>query len=413
MMAKITGAHEYLKGLDSDHDGDLILIVDGFDVWFQLSPQILIERYQAINEEAQKRTWNQSGDKAVEQEHIAQKILFASQKRCWLGDVDHVSCTAVPESQLAKDIYGSDTDVPSKDEKNPYLRIRQRYLNAEFVMGTAKEMRRLFERAQEKVDADPGQYGADQSVFATIWGEQEQHRLTLNDQFASTSIDKATALKRNLFSTEETNHEFGIGLDYESALSMPTVFSGYDSQWIIFSNDTTIKRANREYNITKPRAKELEPDIAADKLPFYMLATAAPHTEPKLWLHGSSSTKWEDVPLYTNLWTGITPAIIHHNAHRDNLKSLREMTWDRMWFQPFARSLLDAKMMQPDGPLAVDKAGKGWFSPVTDATMKENGYGAQTDDGNGLRGWQKWDELCTAEDQEEIFRDGKGVWELG
>ena len=413
MMAKITGAQEYFKRLDSGHDGDLILIVDGFDLWFQLSPQILIDRYHTINAEAEKRIRNQTGEKAMEQGHIAQRIIFASQKRCWPGDGDHVSCAAAPESQLAKDTYGPDTDVPSNDEKNPYLRIRQRYLNAGFVLGPVKEMRLLFERAQEKADADPEQYGADQSVFATIWGEQERQRSILRNQFASAPADKPTALKRDLFSPEETNFEFGIGLDYESALSMPTVFSEYDSQWVTFSNDTTIERAKKEHKITHPRVRELQSDIAADKLPFYMLAASAPHTETKLWLHGSSSTKWEDVPLYTNLWTGITPAIIHHNAHRDNLKSLRETTWNHMWFQPFARALLDAKMTQPEGPLAVDKSRKRWFSAVTDATMKENGYGAQTDDGKGEKGWQKWEELCTAEDQEEIFRDGKEMWGLG
>ena len=413
MMAKITGGLAYLERLYSDRDKDLVLIVDGFDLWFQLSPQILVDRYHAINAAAEKRIRNQTGQEAMEQGHIAQKIIFAAQKRCWPGAADHVSCTAVPESQLPMDIYGPDTDIPSGDEKNPYLRIRQRFLNAGFVMGPVKEMRALFERAQEKADADPEQYGQDQSVFASIWGEQEKQRSTLKDAVASASAGKTSPLKRDFLSSREIDYEFGIGLDYESALSMPTVFSEYDSQWVTFSNETTIKMANKEDQITHPRAKELQTDIAADKLPFYMLAGAAPHTEPKLWLHGSSSTKWEHVPLYTNLWTGITPAIIHHNAHRDNLKSLRETTWDRMWFQPFARTLLDAKMAQPAGPLTVDKSGTRWLSSVADGTVQENGYGAQTDDGRGHKGWQRWGELCTAEDQEEIFRDGKGEWGLG
>ncbi len=362
MMAKITGAQEYLKKLGPDHDGDLILIVDGFDIWFQLTPQIMIDRYHAINDAARKRLIRQIGKKAAIEARISQRIIFASQKRCWPGDAHHVSCTAVPESQLPKDVYGSDTDVLSDDIKNPYLRIRQRYLNAGFVMGTAKEMRLLFERAQERADADPNQYGADQNVFATIWGEQELHRSKLANTSTHNKPPKKPALrKRNIFTTDEpTNFEFNIGIDYESALSLPTVFSEYDSDWLIFSNASTLATATAKYHITHPRASSLQPDITADKLPFYTLSATAPHTEPKLWLHGSSSTPWTDIPLYTNLWTGVTPAIIHHNAHRDSLKALRESTWDRMWFQPFARALLDARMAQPDGACAVDKQGKSW-----------------------------------------------------
>ena len=413
MMAKITGALAYLERLYSDRDKDLVLIVDGFDIWFQLSPQVLIDRYHAINAAAQKRIRDQIGAEAMEQGDITQKIIFASQKRCWPGAADHVSCTAVPESQLPNNTYGPDTDVPTEDEKNPYLRIRQRFLNAGFVMGPVREMRTLFERAQEKADADPEQYGQDQSVFATIFGEQEQQRTTLKESFAPTSTDKPPESANSVVPRSDANYEFGIGLDYESALSMATVFSEFDSQWVMFSNSTTIDQANEDYAITRPRAEALQSDVAADKLPFYMLAAAAPHTEPKLWLHGSSSTKWEHVPLFTNLWTGITPAIIHHNAHRDNLKSLRETTWDTMWFQPFARTLLDAKMAQPDGPVAVDKSGMRWFGSVTDATVREKGYGARTDDGKRHKGWQRWGELCTAEDQEEVFRDGEGEWSLG
>ena len=420
MMAKITGAQEYLKKLDPDHDADLILIVDGFDMWFQLSPQVMIDRYHEINAIAQERINRQIGKGVANQAGITQKIVFASQKRCWPGEADHVSCTAVPKSQLPQDVYGLNTDVPSDDEKNPYLRIRQRYLNAGFVIGPAKEMRLLFERAQERALADPDQNGADQSVFATIWGEQELYRSILDNSSSSTRrrseapTPQKQIQKRNMFATDSSpspNDEFSVGLDYESTLSLPTVFSEYDSDWLIFNNATTITTATSKNNITHSLAKTLQPDINADKLPFYTLSATAPHTEPKLWLHGSSSTPWNDVPLYTNLWTGVTPAIIHHNAHRDNLKALRESTWDKMWFQPFARVLLDARMAQPDGPCAVDKGGKAWYKYVTDAMMREFGYGARTDDGKGALGWQRWGELCGVEDQEEVFRDGGGAWE--
>jgi hypothetical protein len=43
-LAKITGVLDYLNSLESDRDKDLVLMVDGHDVWFQLRPGVLIER---------------------------------------------------------------------------------------------------------------------------------------------------------------------------------------------------------------------------------------------------------------------------------------------------------------------------------------------------------------------------------
>jgi hypothetical protein len=43
------GVHEYLSGItDKNADTDLVLMVDALDVWFQLSPRTLVERFDEL-----------------------------------------------------------------------------------------------------------------------------------------------------------------------------------------------------------------------------------------------------------------------------------------------------------------------------------------------------------------------------
>lgn len=401
-MAKISGALEYLRTLDSNHNADMVLLVDGFDLWFQLSPQIMMDRYNEINSMADERVRGQAGDGVTDTSATTQTIIFSSQKRCWPGKGKDLSCSAVPESPLPRYIYGPQTDVDVGDKKNPYLKFRQRWLNAGFMIGPVKELRTLFERALERAEANPSQEGHDQNVLSTIWGEQEYVR-------EAARLSKIPSRKRAEQSSGNgfepaagTNYEFGVGLDYESTLSIPTVFAEYDSQWLVFSDSKTLDKAFREYNISDPGATSIQADVANEPPPFSSIRD----DKPGDWPLPTESMSWKEVPLYTNLWTGIIPAVIHHNAHRDGLKSLRKTVWDRMWFQPYARALLNARMREPYKPIAVSKSdGRKWFS----AMNGEKRFGAWTDNAE-QGGWMDWTDLCPAEDQEEIFRDGKGPW---
>ena len=98
------------------------------------------------------------------------------------------------------------------------------------------------------------------------------------------------------------------------------------------------------------------------------------------------------------MWTSVVPGLIHHNAHRDGLKSLRVSVWDRMWYFNHSRKLFESNAAGPVGPVAVvhDDDGKeqAWWSPIA-----EKG-GAKSDKGE----WLPWDELCQ-EFEGEVFRD--------
>ena len=401
-MAKISGGLNYLNALDSNHDEDMVLLVDGFDLWFQLSPQIMIDRYYEINRRANERVRGRIGDEVMDMSSASQTIIFSSQKRCWPGKVDDLSCYAVPESPLPRYIYGPQTDIDIGDKKNPYLKFRQRWLNAGFMIGPVKELRTLFERALERAEANPDQEGHDQNVLSTIWGEQEYVRETARLSKLPPWKRDQRASRKAFKPAGETNYEFGIGLDYESALSIPTVFAEYDSQWLVFGDSNTLDKAFSEYNISDPRATSIQADVADEPAPFAFIRTdKADDGRPP-----TQSMSWKEVPLYTNLWTGIIPAVIHHNAHRDGLKALRKTVWNRMWFQPHARALLNARMSEPSKPIAISKFdGKRWLSTMDG----ERRLGAWTDNAE-QGGWMDWTDLCSAEDQEEIFRDGEGPW---
>lgn len=82
-LAKISGVLEYLRTLGPERDDDLLLLVDGYDIWFQLRPSALVSRFHAINNEANTRIQQTMGSKAAAAEGITQDIIFSAQKRCW------------------------------------------------------------------------------------------------------------------------------------------------------------------------------------------------------------------------------------------------------------------------------------------------------------------------------------------
>jgi hypothetical protein len=62
-LVKVPGVVEYLEAATRPdahpserlNDDDIVLIVDGYDIWFQLPAQVMLERYHKINREANER----------------------------------------------------------------------------------------------------------------------------------------------------------------------------------------------------------------------------------------------------------------------------------------------------------------------------------------------------------------------
>jgi len=349
---KLSGVLEYINTLGPDRDDDLVLVIDGYDTWMQLRPGVLIERYFDINERADCRIQARLGQDAVLQEKIQQRIVFSAQKQCSL-DADDPGCYAVPESTLPRDVYGPQTDKYVLDEENPDVKFRPRYLNSGVGMGDVAAMRKLFRHA----------------------------------------LDPAALL---IELTDGSPFEFGIGLDYESLLGHPTMFAEYESEWIRHNDSTFITDVSRIQGISPPRISRVPEDITRSLRPFWS-ANGAKDGLPQ-------DLDWGNVPLHTNLWTGNVPAIIHHNAHVQNMASLKERHWTRTWFQSHARTLMDLHTTEPYKPVAILKDAiqeVAYWSPFMTK------WETRTSDPN--QEWIWWEQSCRGY-EEEIFRDGKGNW---
>lgn len=175
-LAKITGMAAWLSTLPSRQDHDVVLMVDGHDIWFQLGPDVLIARYLDINRRADDRLARKLRLGASDVGRTRQSIIFGAQKRCWPRDQDDPACYAVPESTLPEHVYGASTDSNAgANAENPYRTFRPSYLNSGVIMGEVGSLRKLFVEAKKKTEEDKN-FGSDQNIFAELFGQQELHR---------------------------------------------------------------------------------------------------------------------------------------------------------------------------------------------------------------------------------------------
>lgn len=427
-LAKISGLAAYLDSMDPSQDEDLVMMVDGYDIWFQLRPQVVLDRYFAINARANKRILDDLGAEVVQRYTIKQEIVFSSQKRCWPWTENDPPCYAVPESSLPSDVFGPLTDTDIGFEENPYIKFRPRFINSGVIVGPVRAMRRLFTKAEKLLkEGQETNVGSDQYIFGHITGDQSIWREAMRrDSLSDAQKDAERLIEANnpksrwnwpeshfeevrfKAGQDDGRIEYGVGFDYGSEIGIPTVFSETDLEWLTFHNKAQMHRAEQQVGIAsdKSRLDELASDIARTTPPFWTR-----EYDPNI----PSELLWDDVPLFTNLWTGNTPAVIHHNAHRDGRKALRETWWTKLWSQKYARALFDAWVKEPVGPIAhagVDKnSKKDWWPAERQKGGGRTWLSHHTDANEETREWLGFDDICK-DYHEEVFRDGKGPWQF-
>lgn len=404
-LAKIKGMAEYFESMGQAHDEDLVLIMDGYDAWIQLRPQTMVDRYYSINKQANKRIESEMGKKTMKSNNVSQQVIFGCQKRCWPWTFDDPPCYAVPQSSLPKDIYGNDTDTDVDDTENPYIKYRQRFLNSGVAAGTVQGLRKLFQQAFRQVPADSN-FGSDQYIFSHIFGDQELYREILrrdiglppNENFNAAHIEEVRA---KAAAHPDGNFEFGIGVDYASEIGLNTVFAEDDTDWVTFADNEQLRRAQDDRAI--PAEKQRLGPIAKD-----IINSTPPFSTPKSLekFEHLPSSGWEHVRLFTDVYTGVVPVVIHHNAHRNGMKSLRETWWPLIWFQKYARTLLRVAGDAPAGPVAVKQNRGEWrreyWAMESDWTkLGKSGFAKDASTGE----WLQFEDLCGAY-EDEIFRGG-------
>ncbi|GAB7350883.1 hypothetical protein MBLNU459_g1400t1 [Dothideomycetes sp. NU459] len=415
-LKKITSVQKWLNRLTPARDEDLILIVDADDTWFQLRPQVLLDRYFSANRQANQRIHDDFGDD--DKVHgVRQSILFASQRHCFPWTAEDPACYAVPPSTLPSDVYGAETDANAGDEKDPYAKHRARYLSSGFILGPAAAMRKLYNEAAKRA-TEEADLKSDQQIFGQLFGEQSIRRELLRQQSQSStrsifswfSSPFSTAVPHSDITKFQSTPDFaltamgfqdwGIGLDYSSSVGFNTMYASGDVEWLQHTNGTQKALANQARGIAKSRIDSLSTDVVASLPPFWTFST-----EPV-----PRRTPWENVTLLTDVWTGVTPALIRHDPRRGGATtaasaadSRQESWWGQVWFQKHARKLYDAHIYAPLGAVAVageDGRRQWWGLDDWKGGVRNSSYR-----------WVRFEEICTGLEN-ELFRDGKGPWRL-
>jgi len=129
---KVAGVHHYLTNLtDQNADTDLVLMVDSIDVWFQMSPKTIIQRFE------------ESG---------ASGVIAGAERVCFPNPEDSFACTGVPQSTVPIGAYYGAGGLP-------------RWVNSGTVLGSVTAMRKLYNdlyKVFQETDLDGK---GDQGVF--------------------------------------------------------------------------------------------------------------------------------------------------------------------------------------------------------------------------------------------------------
>lgn len=424
---KIQGVYDFLSDGSQVKDDDLVLIIDGYDVWMQLPPDVLIKRYHKLLTEADERLRRRYGMESrpatTEEGQMAhvpkytQKVVFAADKICWPSPENDPACAAVPYSPLPKDAYGPETDR----DKDHFFH-RPRFLNSGTIMGSAADLRTIYKSALARAEKQ-GWIG-DQYIFSSIFGEQEFLRETLRqssqgtggrwlDYLASAlgAPDSPLAANRtinNVTMVPGQRYEYGIGLDYESELFQTITHSVHDISFVTYNNSSTLSAIQETHPNLRPVPFNLPVDLQTAKEPYSYASTDGDREEisNSILLPFSPNLDsiieeppWDAVPLATNIVSAAVPSILHFNGDG---KPLREEWWSRMWYAPDSRALLRRYMRSSQGPRAAAAAasgGQSWWD------MRGGRGGVWTD----KKIWMSWGEVCKAT-EEVVFADGQGKW---
>lgn len=336
--AKILGIASYLQEPVLPYEtSDLVLIADGFDIWYQLPPDILSHRYF--------------------ESFPSHSVVFGADKLCWPNPPDSPPCRLAPQSTLPKDSYGPETDKDSSGYK-----VRPRFLNSGTVLGEWTSVENVYSRGAEIARSKGEGLHSDQGVLAEVWGEELVQVLEDPNRGRDTQI------------TDGDKYNITMVMDYESLLFMTMTHSHDDLIWgwknVTDNPNTESRYSGLPINSSPPT-----------------LSTSADINDQRLW-------------LATNSISQHTPVLLHFNGWKFPLGDENSAGWwDRMWWfhppGPESSISTEVQQMAKDifvAHIAAVRAGDidtpGW------ALFDGKFGGAWADSGQ----WLDWSELCGESD---------------
>ena len=325
-LFKISETLAYLNGLPPSADNDLVLVLDAYDIWLQLRPDVLIKRYHTAIEKANARL-KREGIHGIDHAGaiIKQRILFGPDKTCWPDDERRAACWAAPNSTLAGHVFGPATDswmVPN----------RPRWLNSGTIMGPAQDMRAMFaatmNMVRRKYDEGFEFRNSDKYYFQEMWAEQEIGRSMRRDGKVEAPLVKGDVRGSIPDIPRGIRTEFHVALDYESDIFQTSMAYIEYLTWMSFNHRTPLFN-QASGNTRRIDQMVLSEDIESSLPPFglYKSNTRLPMEKT-----------WADMMLGTNMITQQVFPVWHMTGD----KSYRTRWWPRMWFHPHTEVLLNA-----------------------------------------------------------------------
>lgn len=397
-IGKIDAIKTYLEKFPPEREDDLVLILDGYDVWFQLPPDVVIRRYYAMLEVQNKRLAARFGSGTVRRQNIRQTIIFGAEKLCSPEDEGkRVECWAAPQSTMPLYSYGpyNDTDLEAA-RKDPY-HSRPRWLNSGSVIGPAKDLRVLFQATSDMVHSEESA-DSDQRYYAKIFGMQEYARTLLE---AHPSLPSEDAIFPEIQPGQLT--EFHIGLDYENSM-FQTV--GYDDPYLTWwQHDGSMDAARPKQSVIKSVHQfRLDEDVLTARRPFEAMNRLKQSSFNEKYQEilrnagGPGFKMWRHLPMATNVITRHIFAMMHFTFEKD----YRETWWKKMWFYPYARDLYQVSTLENKDAIYEKKIDrKKWFNAVepvmehSELANEGRRDGAWSDKGE----WKSFSGLCDVHDE--------------
>ncbi|OAL52273.1 hypothetical protein IQ07DRAFT_678294 [Pyrenochaeta sp. DS3sAY3a] len=427
----INSTLHYLSTSRFVQDDDLVLIVDGQESWFQLPSDVIVTQYKRLLEDANLRLLDRYGLGEDGFQKFNQTIIFGAEKMCRSDDM---ACKYVPQSILPDDLYVKETG----------RRISERpakFLNSKMVMGPARDLRVLYKAALKKLRKKRSQSQTVQSVFATLFGEQQLRRDAIESKKKPTGAKlkeflggskRQSAAERRLANAKGfapsngTRHEFSMGLDYSHTLFQPLIYCTED-ELVPITHDNSTDLSIYQRPDSRVQQLLMPAALAETKPPFWrpdlVKNNPSPNEKPayidKLDFNldldtlPKRKTSWKRVPLLQNTYTGAIPAIILTNqkaafTSANDHAPYANITWSNLWYAPHKRALLRNYFRTPQSP-------NGYHNSLVggDRAWDQRGGrgGVWTEAENMWLPWGEVDGVCgTLSQINEVFSDAKGVW---
>lgn len=422
---------EYLNNEKFVHDEDIVLIADGETSWFQLPTDVIIKQYAMILKEANSRLFKKYGVDKNGYQKYNQSIIFGASKHC---EGDEMACRFAPPSIIPAEVYETDRESSAAD-------MPAKYLDSKTIMGPAKDLRKLYKAALIKFDNKHNEEQNVQSIFATMFAEQQLNRdaeethakpiaAKVKDLF-SAKTPRATIerelKKANMTTSSHPQNEFSIGLDYTHSLFQPLAYcKEHELIPLLHDNSTDLTKIRPPNSWSQYLS--LPAALGTANPPFWRLDfkknNPSPNEKPayiknlnfdsKLDELPKRKTSWNRVPLIQNTYTGAVPAIIINDpfafsskpdSHR---RPVANITWYDMWYSPFKRALLRRYFRTPQSPFGYHNSLVGG-----DRTWDVRGGrgGVWTAGTSAWHPWGEVDGVCGSLNQlKEVFHDDRGVW---